>query len=363
MISEPLNTTDQSNHLQKTHDDQLTLVLQFLSQLPYYVLLLNENHKIVVSNNRFLTDNELEDVSAIFDKGPGDIFQCENAELEGCGNSKNCSFCGIFKTISECHRTNAVVANPCRLMVNRNSFIKAYEFMARCSPVILGKSRYFLLTLTDLSAENRKLNLERIFYHDVLNMVNGLQGLLHIMKMEHIQIDTGAYLEMFSNTISRLGETIISHRDLLYAEKKELAVTLKQVTAKEVIDMVKENSLFYDNKDAKNLQIKMSKKDIKFHTDPVLLSRVLVNMVKKALEAPNTTPMVTLGCRCTDLNNHIDFYVHNNAYIGEGTAKTIFQPMCSTKGNNRGLGTYSIRLIGENYLNGKVWFESLPETG
>ena len=125
--------------------------------------------------------------------------------------------------------------------------------------------------------------------------------------------------------------------------------------------MVLENSLFQSNEDAKNIHTTLGKEDLKFQTDPVLLSRVLVNMVKNALEAPNTMPVVTLGC--TAKNNHIDFYVHNNAYIAEDAAKYIFQPMCSTKGNNRGFGTYSIRLIGENYLNGKVWFESLPETG
>ena len=64
--------------------------------------------------------------------------------------------------------------------------------MARCSPVIFGDTRYFFLTLTDMSVENRKLNLERIFYHDVLNMVNGLQGLLQIMKwgpLKRIQVN------------------------------------------------------------------------------------------------------------------------------------------------------------------------------
>ena len=125
MISEPFNTTNQSNCLQNTQDDQLALILQFLCQLPYYALLLNENRKIVVSNNRFLTDHELEDVTAIFGKGPGDIFQCENAELAGCGNSQNCNFCGIFKTISECHSTNAVIINPCRLMVKQELIHKS----------------------------------------------------------------------------------------------------------------------------------------------------------------------------------------------------------------------------------------------
>jgi len=361
MKPELFSITGQAEPNYKTNDHQQEFILQFLYHLPYYALLLDKNRKIIHSNNRFLNDNELASVTALFGKGPGDIFQCENAELAGCGNSKNCSFCGIFRTISECHRTNAVITNPCKLIVNRNAFIKAFEFTARCSPIKVGNDRYFLLTLTDESAENRKLNLERIFFHDVLNMVNGLQGLLQVMRLLPSQDEPNDYLNMFSNIANRLCETITSQRDLLNAEKKELAVTLKQVTAKEVIDMVKENSLFIGNEDAKNIQIKMNKTDLKFHTDPVLLSRVLVNMVKNALEAPNTTPVVTLGCKAN--NNHIDFYVHNYAYIGEDSAKSIFQPMCSTKGNNRGLGTYSMRLIGENYLKGKIRFKSLPEKG
>ena len=34
------------------------------------------------------------------------------------------------------------------------------------------------------------------------------------------------------------------------------------------------------------------------------------------------TPVVTLGCKAN--NNHIDFYVHNYAYIGEDSAEKYF---------------------------------------
>jgi sensor histidine kinase regulating citrate/malate metabolism len=41
----------------------------------------------------------------------------------------------------------------------------------------------------------------------------------------------------------------------------------------------------------------------------------------------------------------------------------IFKKRFSTKGKGRGLGTYSIKMLTENYLKGKVFFESSPESG
>jgi signal transduction histidine kinase len=41
----------------------------------------------------------------------------------------------------------------------------------------------------------------------------------------------------------------------------------------------------------------------------------------------------------------------------------IFKRSYSTKGSGRGLGTYSIKLLGEKFLKGKVWFESEIEKG
>ena len=41
----------------------------------------------------------------------------------------------------------------------------------------------------------------------------------------------------------------------------------------------------------------------------------------------------------------------------------IFQRSFSTKGNGRGLGTYSMKLFTEKYLQGRVSFESTEEEG
>jgi sensor histidine kinase regulating citrate/malate metabolism len=41
----------------------------------------------------------------------------------------------------------------------------------------------------------------------------------------------------------------------------------------------------------------------------------------------------------------------------------LFQRSFSTKGTGRGIGTYSMKLFGEKYLEGRVDFESTRENG
>jgi signal transduction histidine kinase len=45
------------------------------------------------------------------------------------------------------------------------------------------------------------------------------------------------------------------------------------------------------------------------------------------------------------------------------TIHQVFQRSFSTKGSNRGLGTYSMKLLGENYMGGKISFESIIGKG
>jgi sensor histidine kinase regulating citrate/malate metabolism len=55
--------------------------------------------------------------------------------------------------------------------------------------------------------------------------------------------------------------------------------------------------------------------------------------------------------------------VHNDNYIERETQLQLFKRSFSTKGAGRGIGAYSMKLFGEKYLNGKVWFESTQKEG
>jgi len=83
-------------------------------------------------------------------------------------------------------------------------------------------------------------------------------------------------------------------------------------------------------------------------------------MVKNALEASPEGYTVTLGVDKSTAG--FNFWVHNATVISASYHQRIFQRDFSTKGSGRGLGTYSMKLLGR-FLSGDVSFESSPEGG
>jgi len=84
-------------------------------------------------------------------------------------------------------------------------------------------------------------------------------------------------------------------------------------------------------------------------------------MLKNAVEASKKGDTITIG---TDIKeDKFIVWVNNVAKMPREIELQVFQRSFSTKGQNRGLGTYSMKLIGEKYLGGKVSFITNQENG
>lgn len=100
---------------------------------------------------------------------------------------------------------------------------------------------------------------------------------------------------------------------------------------------------------------------INFDTDRNLLQRVLINLLKNALEETEPAGTVTAGIR--NAGNKIIFWVKSEQVMPENVRMQLFKRSFSTKGTGRGIGTYSIRLLTENYLKGEAGFISNESLG
>jgi sensor histidine kinase regulating citrate/malate metabolism len=98
-----------------------------------------------------------------------------------------------------------------------------------------------------------------------------------------------------------------------------------------------------------------------FESDPLILKRVLINTVKNALEASEEGAVIRMGTKI--VNRHVIFWINNPGVIPEHAQSQIFQRSFSTKGTNRGIGTYSIKLLTTRYLKGSVSFKSESDEG
>ena len=99
-----------------------------------------------------------------------------------------------------------------------------------------------------------------------------------------------------------------------------------------------------------------------FNSDKTQVLRIIGNMLKNALEESSEGDTVKAGCDLTN-DNQIRFWVWNSQYIPKRVQLQIFNRSFSTKGVGRGIGTYSMKLLGERYLKGKVDFTSETNDG
>ena len=324
---------------------------------------IDENRQIVYANDDFLTLLGINTLEPILGKRPGEVVSCIHSaeESSGCGTSLSCAYCGAVNAILDSQRTGMKSMKETRISTSVDGKLKSWDLNIISTPVILSGNQFYVLVLQDISDEKRRAVLERIFFHDLLNSLGGLNGLLTILK-DGINPEENSELINLSEETSRdIIEEILLHRQIRAAEIGDLKVNIELTNSFEIIDSAIRKIGFHEA--GKNKRIIKAENSVKidFETDKILLQRVIINLLKNALEATQNDGAVSAGI--DDNGEKIRFWVKNDQLIARDIQMQLFQRSFSTKGDGRGIGTYSIKLLVENYLKGKVSFVSNENDG
>lgn len=350
--------SEESLMRQAEYFTNLPPVCRIIDSIPDLLLVLNYHRQVIFSNKKNrLIPNHLH--NSIIGKHPGEVFDCIHAltGIRGCGASEFCRTCGAAKAIinSNSGRTDY---QECRII--QKSTGEALDLRIKTVPFEHEGESFTFFTVSDISDEKRRRALERIFYHDVLNTAGGIQGFAQLFKMstpEEIEELKDVMLELSE----RLVEEIIAQKDLTAAENNELSPEIAPVDVKKFLNTMLNLYTNHKNAYGKTIRIKPGSSDVVINTDPVLLRRVVGNMIKNALEASYSDQVIELSSEL--MNDQVNISVHNPGVIPSDVQLQIFQRSFSTKGQDRGLGTYSMKLLTEKYLNGKAGFTSTIERG
>lgn len=328
------------------------LITETLDGTLSFSLILNSSRQAVYINKSFREFLAAHGVTNILGQRIGNLAGCTHSEetTGGCGTTEACQRCGAGQALAEALKGEEC-ARECRIM--SRSLGDDLDLKVTARPFSYNGEDFLLMSLLDISSDKRREVLERLFFHDVINTAGGVQGLLGLMDAsEPGEVKT--YVHPASKAADRMIEQILSQKDLSAAERGDLQPKAEEVDAREFLGEVA--ALFAAHEVARNkkLEVAADCEAARLTTDRTLLSRVIGNLAKNALEAEPAGATVTLSCKKT--GSGVVFSVHNPSRMPEDTRLQIFQRSFSTKGGGRGLGTYSIRLLTVRYLKGKVSF-------
>jgi K+-sensing histidine kinase KdpD len=339
------------------------LMDSFLKIIPGLLAVLNEHRQIVAINDDFIRHLGLDSSVHILGIRPGEALNCVHAHEGpgGCGTSPFCSSCGAAIAIAAGLATDGPAERCCAISSEQNGIKEDLYLKIRVQPMNVSGQRYLLLFVQDISAEQRWKILEQTFFHDITNLAAIIIGQSEMLVSTRSQ-PPPELAHSLLRTSTRLAGELAFQRELLHSRSSHIQPVLEMVSGAQILRDLRKGVDGHPAARGKSFSAQINEGDIRFKTDPTLLQRILANMLTNAFEASQDGDEVRL--KIGKANGRIVFSVWNRQPIPETVALRVFQRNFSTKGGlGRGLGTFSMKLLGEQALDGQVGFTSSPEQG
>lgn len=337
------------------------VITTLLNSASGLVAILNEQRQILSVNDSFLKALGINDPQELLSLRPGQAVQCIHAHEppHGCGTTKFCASCGAAIAMVSCLERNVPAERTCALTSKRNDTIVETALAVRAHPLPIEGKKFILLFLQDISKEQFLLSLERTFFHDINNILSGLYGNCQIYSLQH---NNPPEMQLISSLVGRLSQEITTQRSLSNFGESGLKPIKQALSSEQILDEIRAVFAHHPASAGKKIVTKNNSPGKQINTDMALLMRVLCNMITNALEASEHNGAIKFWI--DPEAEGLAFKVWNSSAIPETIQLRIFQRHFSTKeGAGRGLGTYSMKIFGEQYLGGAVEFTSTEKDG
>jgi signal transduction histidine kinase len=333
---------------------------RFLDAIPNPLLVINQNWQVVYANNAVLRMFDVAGRDRLPGLSAGEAFHCLHSRNQGraSGGNVSCQICGVARAVVLALQGRETVSD-CRLSCDLVDSMAPIELRVWATPLESSGEQFSILVLNDIGQEKRRAMLADACFHDLLNTLTSIRGLLDVLKHTDVT-ERPEICELLEQTTLGSIEEIMTLRLLEQAEEGLLTINWAPMTTGDFVQQQLKILQMHPAAQGKQLCLEGEVADVTLRTDRNLLRRVIGNMVLNALEATDPGGTVTLGCRVAD--DGIEFRVHNDRPVPLEIQTQIFTRSFSTKGDGRGFGTFSVQML-SSMLRGKVGFVSSPQSG
>lgn len=339
---------------------QSEVISGLLAMVGGLLAVLDENRQILAVNNAFLAMLGIDDPASVLGLRPGEALHCVHADEEeaGCGTARACASCGAAIAIVSSLGLDEPVERTCALRYLNHGRPEDMILSVRAQPVALGDDRFILMFLQDMTLQQKAAGLERAFFHDINNVLSSLTSAAHLLRDE-CELPLADAVCRATRRLSRemaFQQRLVGEPEAPFQFKRE-AVRVGRILADLESVLATHPSI-----GGRELLVQPCNEDLELNTDAALVERVLTNMALNALEA--SSPGERVRVWCVSEGDELVFGVWNPRFMPPEVSERIFQRHFTTKqGRGRGVGTYAMKLFGEEVLGGRVWFTTSPEDG
>lgn len=320
---------------------------------------LDEHRQLVTVNDSLMKVLGVEDIEKVLGLRLGEAMHCIHAHEEpaGCGTTKFCSTCGAAIAMVTSLSSGKPSERLCALKVEHEGEVQELALMVKVNPMTINGQVFLILFLQDVTENQKRAALERVFLHDINNLIGALVGASEMLTTDEF---SEPLVELIHKTSMRLASEVKIQQYLCKNENGFYKARYEAVTVGQIFSELDLVLKTHPGKGSKKILYSAKTPVMEVKTDVSLLIRIITNMILNGLEASKPGEEVKVWAENVD--GKVAFKVWNSARIPAAIAMRVFQRNFSTKSREgRGLGTYSMKLFGEKVLGGKVDFTTSDE--
>ena len=207
--------------------------------------------------------------------------------------------------------------------------------------------------------EQKKAAMEKTFYHDIGNLINGLRGMGLLLRDGEDPLKVSSMLDRITQQLTK---EIELQKGATQEKPDSIDTRFEETFNKEIWEDITAFTMNHPDTKGRDLELIPTTETVAVYSDVSLIMRVIRNMITNALEASSPGDKVKIWEESDA--GQLTFCVWNSKAIPELLQQRIFQRNFSTKpGYGRGLGTFSMKLNDEKTLGGQIAFESNTANG
>jgi len=197
--------------------------------------------------------------------------------------------------------------------------------------------------------------------HDIRNPLQSIIGEVYLAKETLESLPEEEAKKCLKENFDLIEENIV-YIDKIVSDLQDYARPIKPDLIKINLEKIITSSLNSVSVPGNiHTSVTVNDSELNLNLDPVLMKRVLINLITNAVQAMPNGGELTIQADKTD--NKTSIIIQDTGIgIPEGIKDKLFKPMFTTKSKGQGFGlAVSKRLI--ELQGGKIFFESEPEKG
>lgn len=220
---------------------------------------------------------------------------------------------------------------------------------------------FTLFTFSDLSRQLQVAEVEswekltRVLTHEIMNSLTPIQSIAENMSDKTTTTEDADAFKTISSSSRSLMQFVRNFREFTKLPEPKMRV----LYLKPLLESCARMGEGYAKDRTLSISLLCFPPDVMVYTDEALLSRVLLNIIKNAVEANSSVIDIEAEVKADE---SVEIRISNNGEpISEDAAGEIFTPFYTTRASGSGIGlSLSRRII--THLGGTLSFKTKPRT-